>query len=92
MPKPSVHGAEIFLGREVQPPGEASEIPISGALDAAPQAKRPDCKVLHARVPHQLRDPRVLHEPEEAFLEAAHRLAFATQSQTVAWSRAVRFP
>jgi hypothetical protein len=89
---PSVHRAQILLGGEIQSPRDLLEVPVGRALDTAPQAKRPNGEVLYARVSHEPCDSRILHEPEDAFLDAAHRLAVTIRSRTAASSPAAHCP
>ena len=91
MANPPVHRAQVLLGGEVESACHALELSVGRALDTAPQAKRSNDEILHTRVSHELADPRILHQPEYAFLEAAHRPAVISRSPTAAWLRAARF-
>jgi len=73
VPNASVERAKVALGREVQHAGDALHTLIERPLDAASETKPLDHQLLDLRISEQLRDPRVLHETEEAVFEPSHR-------------------
>ena len=87
---PSVHRAQIFLSGEIESTRDSLEVSVGRALDTVAEAKSPNREVLDVRVPDELSDPRVLHELEDLFLEAAHRFADAIRSRTAASSPEAR--